>query len=199
MTKWVRGLIWLALLAAATAAAGERYNYRLDVEGMVCAYCAYNAARHLAELPGVEAGSIHVDLESGLVQIGGSDPLERAAVAGALEAAGFSLTGMESTGGQAPGAAARAERIVLTLELDAGAFEDAGGRGVLEALGEAAASHGGRLQVFAPAAFEESLLKPLLMGRKRAVPVQFRARESGEVRIRWLAAPDHANGNGPQQ
>jgi len=54
---------------------------------------------------------------------------------------------------------------------------------VIEAIGNIAASHSSRLIINAPAAQEETILKPLLMGRQQVIKVRFIPTESDSMRL----------------
>lgn len=99
-----RGLLTIALLIAVPAlafAAGAesalegRILYRMQVEGLVCPFCAYNVEQKLQAVSGVEY--VDVDVESGRVMVGvGPDHnLAQARVRALIEEAGFQFKGME--------------------------------------------------------------------------------------------------------
>ena len=53
--------IVLALVVASTSAgAAKTYRYDANIEGMVCAFCAYNVSKRIEALAGVERGSVGV-------------------------------------------------------------------------------------------------------------------------------------------
>ena len=59
------------------------------VTGMTCGHCVASVTEEISELDGVE--EVSVDLESGRVDVTSRAPLDRAAVAGAVEEAGYAL------------------------------------------------------------------------------------------------------------
>jgi copper chaperone len=59
------------------------------VSGMTCAHCVASVTEEVREIPGVD--DVEVVLETGLVTITSSRPLERAAVRAAVEEAGYRL------------------------------------------------------------------------------------------------------------
>ena len=61
------------------------------VTGMTCEHCARSVSEEIGELPGVQ--SVDVALQSGAVTITSDAPLDTAAVRGAVEEAGYELTG----------------------------------------------------------------------------------------------------------
>lgn len=61
-----------------------------NVTGMTCAHCVASVTEELDEIAGVE--SVEVNLETGDVALTSAGPLDRAAVAAAVEEAGYALT-----------------------------------------------------------------------------------------------------------
>jgi copper chaperone len=59
------------------------------VRGMTCGHCVASVTEELQALPGVEG--VLVTLESGEAVVSSAEPLERAAVAAAVEEAGYEL------------------------------------------------------------------------------------------------------------
>ena len=59
------------------------------VTGMTCGHCVASVTEELSELPGVE--DVQVTLEDGRVAVTSAEPLDRAAVAAAVEEAGYTL------------------------------------------------------------------------------------------------------------
>ncbi|MCK8438865.1 heavy-metal-associated domain-containing protein [Streptomyces sp. D2-8] len=71
-----------------------------DVKGMTCNHCVQAAGSELNGLSGVK--EVQVDLPSGKVTVTSEQPLDPAAVAAAVDEAGYELVGDESrrTGGR---------------------------------------------------------------------------------------------------
>ncbi|GAB2991153.1 heavy-metal-associated domain-containing protein [Streptomyces pseudoechinosporeus] len=67
-----------------------------DVKGMTCDHCVQAVSSELNGLPGVE--DVQVDLQSGKVTVTSEQPLDSAAaaVAAAVDEAGYELVGGES-------------------------------------------------------------------------------------------------------
>lgn len=61
------------------------------VEGMTCGHCAQAVTTEIKKLTGV--ADVRVTVESGNVQVDSADALDRAAVAAAVDEAGYSLVG----------------------------------------------------------------------------------------------------------
>jgi copper ion binding protein len=59
------------------------------VTGMTCGHCVASVTEEVSELSGVE--DVQVDLETGAVVVTSAGPLDRAAVAAAVEEAGYAL------------------------------------------------------------------------------------------------------------
>lgn len=61
------------------------------VAGMTCAHCAASVTREVSTLAGVD--EVQVDVAAGTVTVSATGALTDAAVADAVEAAGYTLTG----------------------------------------------------------------------------------------------------------
>jgi copper ion binding protein len=59
------------------------------VTGMTCGHCVASVTEEVGALPGVQ--DVQVDLETGRVDVTSAEPLDRAAVAAAVEEAGYAL------------------------------------------------------------------------------------------------------------
>jgi copper ion binding protein len=59
------------------------------VSGMTCGHCVASVTEEVSEIPGVDA--VDVVLESGLVTITSTDPVDRSAVEAAVTEAGYQL------------------------------------------------------------------------------------------------------------
>ena len=60
------------------------------VTGMTCGHCVASVTEELLEVDGIEA--VDVDLPTGAVTVTSAGPVERAAVAAAVDEAGYALT-----------------------------------------------------------------------------------------------------------
>ena len=65
MTRSLAFALYLVVLSAPAAA--DSYSYQARIEGMVCAFCAYNVGKTIGALTGVDTESVTVDLEANLV------------------------------------------------------------------------------------------------------------------------------------
>lgn len=61
------------------------------VSGMTCEHCVRSVTEEISELPGVQA--VDITLGTGAVTVTSEAPLAEAAVRGAVEEAGYELTG----------------------------------------------------------------------------------------------------------
>jgi copper chaperone CopZ len=84
------------MLVAATAGAAQ---YRLQVDGLACPFCAYGVEKKLAAVKGVE--KVDVDIKSGtvLVTVADSAAFGEATARAAVKDAGFTLRGFEKVPG----------------------------------------------------------------------------------------------------
>ena len=73
----------------ATRASADQLEYDLEVNGMVCAFCAYNVSKQLKTLDGVIPDT--VDLDKGRVKLQSGNKLDRSQLADLLLTAGFEL------------------------------------------------------------------------------------------------------------
>ncbi|WP_250324440.1 heavy-metal-associated domain-containing protein [Williamsia sp. CHRR-6] len=59
------------------------------VTGMTCQHCVMSVTEEISEVPGVRG--VDVDLDTGLVSVTSDGPVDPAAVAAAVDEAGFAL------------------------------------------------------------------------------------------------------------
>jgi len=174
--------IFLSLISLNAFA--ETYKYNADVEGMVCAFCAYSVGKNISQLEGVDADSINVDLKGGHVVFNSHKPVSEKKLTELFSDSGFSLSNIAFTK-SSKRIDKHAGDIILDLKIDA--FKTDQFSGVIEAIGNKVASTNSRLIIEAPASQEETILKPLLMGRQQVVKVRFVANESDTMRIQLLS------------
>ena len=62
---------------------------RITVEGMTCGHCAAAVREEISQLPGVTA--VEVDLDSGRVEVAAVGPIDAAALAAAVDEAGYTI------------------------------------------------------------------------------------------------------------
>lgn len=62
----------------------------VNVTGMTCGHCAQSVTNELTKVPGVE--DVQVDLASGNVEISSTAPVDPAAIAAAVDEAGYEVS-----------------------------------------------------------------------------------------------------------
>ncbi|HTO01365.1 MAG TPA: copper ion binding protein [Microthrixaceae bacterium] len=65
----------------------ESANYK--VEGMTCGHCVQSVTKEVGSVPGVD--SVHVDLESGSVEVRSKATIDIELIRDAIDEAGFDL------------------------------------------------------------------------------------------------------------
>ncbi len=184
MTRALLTVVTLAVFSVSAWAEG--YAYQARIEGMVCAFCAYNVGKTIGALPGVDAESVNVNLESKFVDFHATSPVDRATVSAAFSDSGFTLAKLQTVENPAARSKSFEDEPVVVLHLggmDAGRFE-----AVLEAIGAIASTRGMRVVIEAPGAVEIDLLKPILMGRKPAINVRFVPTDTDRIDLKMYAA-----------
>ena len=174
------------IFALSDSASADGYAYQARLEGMVCAFCAYNVGKTIGTLPGVDAESISVDLETNLVGFHARGLVDWAEVSAAFSNSGFVLATLDQVDIPAANSTSMQGAALIGLDLDgvdAERFET-----LLEAIGEIALNQSLRLVIEAPEAVEIDLLKPILMGRKHALNVRFVRIDDASIRIKMYSA-----------
>lgn len=169
-------LFTLMLVGASFAAnaAADGLEYDLEVNGMVCAFCAYSVSKQLESLDGVVPGSVDVDLEQGRVKVESAKELDKAQIADLLLHAGFELGKVTKSALSIPQHRRPVDEAVflqVTMnadQLNAGNFDL-----ILEALGAIAVQRSGQISIVGPAELELAILKPVLMGRRTVIKVDY--------------------------
>ena len=158
----------------ATRASADQLEYDLEVNGMVCAFCAYNVSKQLKTLDGVVAHTVDVDLAQGRVTLQSEKELDNSQLADLLLTAGFKLGVVNETIAlNAEPRRQRDETAFLSMTISADRLSDGQFDEVLEAIGAIAVQRSGRISVVGPAALELAILKPVLMGRRTVVKVDY--------------------------
>jgi copper chaperone CopZ len=170
----------LSLSFLSSNAWADIYKYNADVNGMVCAFCAYSVGKNISKLPGVDTNSINVDLKAGHVVFNSQKKVSEAKLTELFSDSGFSLSNITLTKSSKTKIESKGE---LSLDLKIDAFKTDQFNGVIEAIGNKVANTSASLIIEAPASQEETILKPLLMGRQQVVKVRFVATESDTMHI----------------
>ncbi len=175
-------LVFSLLISTHTWA--DNYRYDADVEGMVCAFCAYSVSKKISTLPGVDADSVDVDLKGGHVQFYSSKTVQETTLIPLFSDSGFTLSNLRQTVSGHDDKASD-ETASLILEIDNDSVEQYGD--MIESMGNIAASTPSRLLITASFEFEDTLLKPILMGRQQVIKVRFIPEDSERVRLQLFA------------
>ena len=176
----------IILCAFNASAAADSYAYQARIEGMVCAFCAYNVGKTIGTLPGVDAESVTVDLGTNLVDFRASGPVDRADVSAAFTESGFVLAKLDQVDGPVTERKLTKGLPLIGLDfdgVDAKRFET-----ILEAIGEIASTQTLRLVIRAPETVETDLLMPILMGRKHAISVRFVPIDEASIHLKMYSA-----------
>ena len=179
----IRSLVFaLSLVVLSASASASEYTYQARIEGMVCAFCAYNVSMTIGALLGVDAESVTVNLDSKLAVFHATAPVDQEAVSVAFADSGFTLSAMSQIDRPATERTSYQEIPLIELDLEGADTERYGS--ILKTMGEFASTQRLRLVIEAPAAIEIDLLLPVLMGRDHAISVLFLPVEENSIRIR---------------
>ena len=183
-----RLIFLLGLIVSSSDLLATERVYQADVEGMVCAYCAYSVSRDLAELPGVESDSVDVDLENGKVTFRSAEPVSEEMLMSVCEDTGFRISGLTEADASAEMNNEDDYQLVLSLTINdknPSAFE-----AVLESVGAMAAENPSRMVLKAPVRHAEELLKPILMGRRQVMTLSFLPADDEAIQLQLFLAAD---------
>ncbi|MEQ9586659.1 MAG: heavy-metal-associated domain-containing protein [Parvibaculaceae bacterium] len=170
-----------------TPALADHYRYEVTVEGMFCAYCAYNVSKQFGTLEGVSADTVDVDLQQGQVRFVSTRSVPDAQITASLEESGFRVTGIQQHRLEEPvPSAVLAPSPLATVTFDVGTAGSPLATDLLNRLGSAAFDDDGQFVVVAPSALEATILRPLIAGRKKAIKVAYEASVEGPVVITLL-------------
>jgi len=180
----MRGLlIALTIVVWSVNVWAEEFNYQAHVEGMVCAFCAYSVSKKISSVPGVDAESVNVDLESGRINFKANQQVSRNSLEALFTESGFRLDKIGET--ELPPSndkSLKEASLVLDMRLDS--LDTDRFEAVFEAVGTIAADSQSRLIIEAPQSLEDSLLKPVLMGRKQVMKVRFIPSDTESIHLR---------------
>ena len=163
----------------------SEYNYRAEVNGMVCAFCAYSVSKNISTLPGVEADSVDVDLKAGHVAFKSKQPVSEKKLTSVFTQSGFTISNL--TEKESSTDVGNSIEAVPGLDLSIDIYKSEQFRTVLDAIGNISASTPSSLLIEAPALFEETLLKPILMGRQQVIKVRFVPTDTETIRLQLYA------------
>ncbi len=173
-------IIILVISLSSFNVAAKAYQYNADVEGMVCAFCAYSVGKNISKLSGVDEKSVNVNLKGGHVVFNSQKKISEKKLMNIFNDSGFKLSNIRYTEIENKSSTTDSE-IVLDLKIDA--FKTDQFSPLIEAIGNKVANTKSRLVITAPASQEETILKPLLMGRQQVVKVKFIAADIDMINI----------------
>ncbi len=175
-------ILLLPLLIWSTSGWTREYQYEADVKGMVCAFCAYSVSKNISKLPGVITESVDVSLKNGDVKFRSTERVTQKMLEPLFIKSGFSISGLTET--EIKSGSSAAKKAVLILELNYSSADTDKFKPVIEAIGNIAARTSSRLVIEGPESLETDLLKPLLLGRKQVIKVQYIPTGQKSVRLR---------------
>ncbi len=161
-------------MSIVTNAVADQLEYELEVNGMVCAFCAYNVAKQLKTLDGVVRDSVDVDLDKGWVKLQSGKKLDRSQLADLLLTAGFKLGAVAEAEALNTESRRRLdEAVFLSMTISSDRLSDGQFDEVLEAIGAMAVQRSGRISVVGPEELELAILRPVLMGHRTVIEVEY--------------------------
>lgn len=172
------------LLAANPVLAAELIRYTAQVNGMVCAFCAYNVTKRIRSLPGVEPRSVDVNLSNGQVVFTSRSRLDQNDVARVFMESGFELVSIDAADTAADGKTSSIYSTVLNLSFSSATLDQY--TDLLESIGALAEKNGGKITLASPEDLEIPILKPILGGRQQAIKVDYTPVLNNEVELSLL-------------
>lgn len=173
--------IVLSLVFFSNPGWADDHAYRGQVEGMVCAFCAYNVSKKIAALPGVDDRSVNVDLGSGLVEFSSASKVDKAAISTLFSDTGFKLVTLNEIVPSDLKPVSFSSEPLVTLNFSLADIEQIDA--VLDAIGSLAASRNSQITLKALPASEIDILKPILAGRQKVIKVRFIPTEDNSVEL----------------
>jgi copper chaperone CopZ len=171
--KYFLALAMIGLSLAANADT-KQLEYNLEVNGMKCAFCAYNVSKQLESLNGVIPQTVDVDLEQGAVVLRSEKPLDETQLADLLLQAGFTLGAVtEAAAPKTQHRQASDGAVLLSVTLNVDELNDGDFDAILEELGAIAVQRSGRITVVGSEELEVAILKPVLAGRRSVIKVDY--------------------------
>jgi len=178
----MRGLlITLTIVVWSANAWAKEFYYQADVEGMVCAFCAYNVSKKVGSLPGIEADSVNVDLENGSVDFRANQQVSRESLDALFTESGFSIVNISEI--EVPPASEKMQEFALVLDMKLDSLNTDQFETLFEAVGNIAAGSESKLVIEAPELLEKNLLKPILMGRQQVMKVRFNPWDTESIHL----------------
>ncbi len=138
----------------------QDYGYQGKVEGMVCAFCAYNVTKNIGRLPGVNVDSVNVNLSSGEVAFSSSLPIKKIAITKVFEESGYSLVVFNQRKNAKSDVTLFSPEPIIELKFSSTDINQLDP--VLDVIGNLAITKTAKLSIKAPKASELDLIKPIL-------------------------------------
>ena len=180
-------LITIVLLTSSLNVGAETFNYRADVRGMTCAFCAYSVSKNISALPGVNAESVDVSLVDERVIFSSDKKVSAEKVSSIFSESGFTISNLtfskDKTKPRKP-----SNEIVLDMTLDL--FKATELVSIIEAVGQYATNSSSQVILEAPQSEEKTILGPLLMGRQEVIKIRFIPTESDKIHLQLLSKAD---------
>lgn len=163
-------LLTMLIYTVSSHAESQIYHYQAKVEGMVCAFCAYSVSKKLRGIEGIIADTVTVSLEQNKAEFSSRKKIPESSIHRVFSESGFSLTNIHFNASESVRPAHRRD---ILLDLNVNVFNTEQFESVFRSIGNIAINTGASLLIEAPQAQEETILKALLMGRKKSVNVEF--------------------------
>ena len=164
----------------------DDYVYQGKVEGLVCAFCAYNVSKSISQIQGVYAYSINIELESGMVDFLSSTPVEYVNVSKIFVDSGFTLIELTQVTDSDVKQVSFLSEPLLSVEFSSNEIEHVDV--ILDVIGSLAIAQTSKLVIKAPKSVEIDILKPILAGRKNVIRVKFTPIEKNIVELKLYQA-----------
>ena len=168
--KKISILVLLLLPLFTSNSWAKKIHYRADVDGMVCAFCVYSVSKKISHLPGVIKDSVIVSLKNKYTEFDANKEISEKDLIKTFETSGFKISNLTTT-------TAISKKMIFEnspqFDLTIDVFELDRFTPVLGKIGDLIAKKDYKALIEAPVSQEESILLPLLMGRKQVIPVQF--------------------------
>lgn len=179
--KLIITFMLILLLSAWNAnAQTEIYNYHADVDGMVCAFCSYTVSKNIGSLESVDADSVDVNLDDGYVVFRSSKKIAEKTISDLFSKTGFTISNLTISETNKSRTYSRDD---LSLDLTVDIFKSDLFNSIYQSIGEIAGRTPSVVIITAPQSLEETLLKPILMGRRQVIKARFINSDSDKVNI----------------
>lgn len=182
-------------LPIVASTATNELEYDLEVNGMKCAFCAYNVSKQLESLDGVIPQTVDVDLGHGTVRLRSERALDKNRLEGLLLQAGFKLGAVTEVPVSTPQPRQPAdEAAILSVTMNAHELNEGRFDSMLEEIGTIAVQRSGQISVVGPGKLEVAILKPVLAGRRAVIKVNYEQvnRPDGAVVVSVSAGPKNS-------